>query len=364
MPWGQPVQQRNKQLEGDVYEHPSGMGAKMQPGAPHSLHQQQQQVMDHQQAAAAAAFGGAGGYGMPGTPSNFVWPGMMSMQQQGDGYPAPGSSGSASNFQMTAGAGGQFGMDPERSMGMPMTSAGIGMNSVYMGMDADSIMAAQQQNFMMQQLYHNQMQSYGGAAAANMPFAAAAYYAMPQQQQSSMQSGQSVSAALLNSGVDRKVTRQKKNKFRPKRPLSAYNLFFKEERAKLLAEIPDNNDGKEETSENERKDEDDSSDKGGEAKKPVGRKRKRQPHGKVSFETMAKLIGARWKEIDEERLVGFKEKASEDMKRYKKEMDVYLTRQRQGLEHSREQLESSVDQETKLRYFASGGSGSVPKSED
>jgi len=48
---------------------------------------------------------------------------------------------------------------------------------------------------------------------------------------------------------------------------------------------------------------------------------------KVSFEQMGKIIGARWKNIDPDRLAKYSELASEDTERYKKEMQTYNGRQ-------------------------------------
>lgn len=56
---------------------------------------------------------------------------------------------------------------------------------------------------------------------------------------------------------------------RPKRPLSAYNLFFQSERQKLLDQLPVRARGK-----------------------------PRNSHGKLGFKQMATIIGARWRAID------------------------------------------------------------------
>ena len=92
-----------------------------------------------------------------------------------------------------------------------------------------------------------------------------------------------------------------KNQDKPKRPLSAYNIFFKEERHRILAEIPDE-DAKQSTS---------------------TRKRKKRPHGKIGFESLAKAIGKRWQALSDDELAVYKAKAQQDLQRYKQEMKVY-----------------------------------------
>ena len=116
------------------------------------------------------------------------------------------------------------------------------------------------------------------------------------------------------SGVKRPT--RKKPKDKPKRPLSAYNFFFKEEREKILkivlAEDP-----------SKVKNDEDSPDYISDAM--LGRLKK--DGGKVSFEEMGKLIGQRWKGIDPDRLSQYSELAAEDTERYKKEMLTYNGRQ-------------------------------------
>jgi hypothetical protein len=109
---------------------------------------------------------------------------------------------------------------------------------------------------------------------------------------------------------------KKKPKDKPKRPLSAYNFFFKEEREKILkvvlAEEPSKVDND--------PDSDDFLDEAA-----LGRLRKEG--GKVSFEEMGKIIGQRWKNIEPDRMNKFSELAAEDTERYKKEMQSYNGRQ-------------------------------------
>jgi len=109
---------------------------------------------------------------------------------------------------------------------------------------------------------------------------------------------------------------KKKPKDKPKRPLSAYNYFFKEERGKILRVVQAEDPAK---AENDPESEDYLNED------LIGRLRKEG--GKVSFEEMGKLIGQRWKNIDPDRLGGYSEKAALDTERYKKEMETYNIRQ-------------------------------------
>jgi hypothetical protein len=92
---------------------------------------------------------------------------------------------------------------------------------------------------------------------------------------------------------------QDKNK--PKRPLSAYNIFFKEERQRILQSIPDEQAVP-------------STDK---------RKRKKTPHGKIGFQDLARMIGKRWNELNNEELEYYRGRAFEDSERYKCELAEY-----------------------------------------
>jgi HMG-box domain len=125
---------------------------------------------------------------------------------------------------------------------------------------------------------------------------------------------------------------------KPKRPLSAYNIFFKEERRNLLSD----------KSTDETKDGDTSDDKKPAAidtivpERQTTKKRKRgKPHHKVSFEEMAKIIGQRWKDLDsdESKKKYYQNLADRDKERYhaelavwKKERSAMLAEQRQSFE--------------------------------
>lgn len=75
----------------------------------------------------------------------------------------------------------------------------------------------------------------------------------------------------------------------PKRALSAYNVFFKEERVRLLEEF------KEEGTD-----------------KPS-----------IGFQEMARTIGSRWKNLSDEERKYYNSEAQSDTERYNKEMDAY-----------------------------------------
>eukprot|EP00523_Entomoneis_sp_CCMP467_P008515 CAMPEP_0168739038 /NCGR_PEP_ID=MMETSP0724-20121128/11246_1 /TAXON_ID=265536 /ORGANISM="Amphiprora sp., Strain CCMP467" /LENGTH=278 /DNA_ID=CAMNT_0008786407 /DNA_START=59 /DNA_END=895 /DNA_ORIENTATION=+ len=81
---------------------------------------------------------------------------------------------------------------------------------------------------------------------------------------------------------------------RPKRSLSAYNLFFQAQRKELLDALPST-----------------------QGKKP------RKSHGKMGFALMARTISGRWKEISREDKKYFEGLAAVDMARYEREMAIW-----------------------------------------
>jgi len=136
--------------------------------------------------------------------------------------------------------------------------------------------------------------------------------------------------------------RKKRPKGMPKRPLSAYNLFFQSERIKIIEEssTPLKNDEKEKDSEITLEKPHASSGnpvdktKDNKAKKT---RSKRTPHGKISFEKLGRLIGARWKELPEAEKKQYQDRAGEESQRYSSEMDEY---HKKNLEiHSKEKVE-------------------------
>mmetsp|Transcript_11225 Transcript_11225/g.21464 ORF Transcript_11225/g.21464 Transcript_11225/m.21464 type:complete len:305 (-) Transcript_11225:214-1128(-) len=112
---------------------------------------------------------------------------------------------------------------------------------------------------------------------------------------------------------------RKKPKDKPKRPLSAYNYFFKEEREKILKLLEGGKDVENDPS---------SDDYISETELEKLRKNDKDgTHKSPKFEELGKLIGTRWKALPPDRLTKYSELASEDTERYRKEMTAYNGRQ-------------------------------------
>jgi hypothetical protein len=120
---------------------------------------------------------------------------------------------------------------------------------------------------------------------------------------------------------------------RPKRALTAYNIFFKDQRAKILAERLEAEDALH-------------------TSYGTKRERRNRPHGKMGFEEMAKLIGKKWKEIIPEELSYYKSMAAADKKRFTDELALFTKEECDEREVMRIALEASVPEETRKLYFA------------
>jgi hypothetical protein len=109
------------------------------------------------------------------------------------------------------------------------------------------------------------------------------------------------SADQKKRGRKPKKLKNKRPKDMPTRPLSAYNYFFRAERINWLEEKPDVLDKTKVH-----------------APEPDGRKVKSR-----LFESMAKEVARRWKELEQSRRQRFLDQAAVDMKRYRAEIEKY-----------------------------------------
>jgi len=115
---------------------------------------------------------------------------------------------------------------------------------------------------------------------------------------------------MAHKGVKAQKKRTWKKPFdKPKRPLSAYNLFFKEERERILFSISDDmatvdvSDGLTEE---------------------MRRRRHRKTHGKIGFADLARSIADQWKLIDKFSRSTYETQADVEKVRYKAELEVWM----------------------------------------
>jgi HMG-box domain len=132
---------------------------------------------------------------------------------------------------------------------------------------------------------------------------------------------------------------------KPRRPLSAYNLYFKDERVRLVGDKEGPKTSKRSSS--------------------GRRKSKTAGTAGVGFAQMARTISARWKEIDSETRAKYDAMAAEELRRYQERKQVYIRSQQAALEAHRAMMEATVDESVRQAYFqgyAAAPSSSLPSS--
>ncbi len=109
----------------------------------------------------------------------------------------------------------------------------------------------------------------------------------------------------------------KKSRDKPKRALSAYNIFFKHTRTRIINGLPDDGCTPEEATRaaieaiiaN--------------SAKPRAPRSNRKTHGKIGFGDLARKIGSQWRALDSEQRAIYEHYASLDMERYRSEVSIW-----------------------------------------
>ena len=111
--------------------------------------------------------------------------------------------------------------------------------------------------------------------------------------------------AVVEAPKKRTRKKWKKPVGKPNRPLSAYNLYFKKERAIMLGDAAEKVD-----------------------QEPGKKRVHRKTHGKIGFAEMAKIIGAKWKKLPEEEKEEFIKIAAKKKEQYAIDLEKWREEQK------------------------------------
>lgn len=124
-----------------------------------------------------------------------------------------------------------------------------------------------------------------------------------------------------------KRPKRKKDQDEPKRPLTAYNIFFRDERARLLTEAAiAAGKGKDFPAKWTTA----GAKAGSDPSMPRRRRNRRKTHGLISFEEMARKVSQKWHEADEPVKLKYHLLAEKDRERYDREKADYLLQRKKA----------------------------------
>ena len=128
---------------------------------------------------------------------------------------------------------------------------------------------------------------------------------------------------------------------KPSRVLSAYNFFFKSERAKILAGEADDSSSVEEDDASRRATQGEHTEQRNESVKIIDGATDNSAR-KVGFKDLGKIVGRRWRRLSQhpEKIAEFVEAAAMDKERYRKEMLAFKEKRKQVTKMLREETKN------------------------